>query len=116
MFRLEQNISSLKEVHKRFDNQLTLNKVISEYNPHVCLLDHRYKLLEYKEYKGVLLNLSCKNHAKGTNSYSLFDKVQPTTQVNTISEDEFIIKQVRERRVSRFRDHHFALTTCTVSL
>lgn len=33
-----------------------------------------------------------------------------------ISEDELNMKKVRDNRVSRYRDHHMAYTTVTVSL
>jgi hypothetical protein len=79
VFRFEQNITNLKQFHKKFDNQLTFNKTISRYNPEVCLLSHNYELLDdFRYYKGVLLNLSCSNHQTGLpiSSYMLFGVVR----------------------------------------
>jgi len=42
--------------------------------------------------------------------------MQPAYEMITISEEELTMKKVRDLRVSRYRDHHMAYTTVTVSL
>jgi hypothetical protein len=130
--RFEANITSLKQFHIKFMNNIKFMKTISRYDPMCCFLEYTQDDLEdeWARFQGVVLNISCPTHLTHMpmSSYMLFGVISRNGQIPVMpapdadTEEKIVTKKeidwekLRIKRKKAFKKLHVEQDNFTKAL